>query len=207
MKRLAILFIALLCAVRPSASAQEAAPAAQAAKSSEIPCHILFKQVPVDGSLEEFTSNLRAVGMSFLGIRDDEALMEGRFAGVDGAKVRAFASGGVTWKVVADLPAFENWTSVKKQYLFFKRSLASKYVVEPKSVERFPAYCPEGSAREHVAFREETATYTSEFSVPNGTVTLSVLPVTAGAGRLFLRMEYVDELNSMLRDSELFDDL
>lgn len=205
MKSILTLCIAFLCSV--ASLAQEAPGAAQAAKPAEVPCHILFKQVPVDGTLEEFTGRLRDAGMTFLGIRDDVALMEGRFAGVDGAKVRAFASGGVTWKAVVDLPAFENWTSVKKQYLFFKRSLASKYVSEPRSVEKFPAYCPEGNAREHVAFREETATYTSEFSVPNGTVILSVLPVTAGTGRLFVRIEYVDELNSMLRDTELFDDL
>lgn len=173
----------------------------------DVPCHIMLKQVPVDGSLEVFAGRLKDAGMTFLGIREDMALMEGRFAGVDGAKVYAYATGGVTFRAVVDLPAFENWTSAKKQYLFFKRSLASKYVVEPRCVEKFPAYCPEGNGREHVAFREETATYTSEFSVPNGTVTLSVVAVSGGPGRLFIRIEYVDELNSMLRDSELFDDL
>lgn len=201
-----VFFLVALSTVVP-VYAQEHRPAGDGAAPVEVPCHIIVKQVPVDGTLESFTGKLRDAGMTFLGIREDMGLLEGRFAGVDGAKLYAFATGGVTWKAVVEFPAFENWTSAKKQYLFFKQSFASKYMTEPRSVERFPNYCPEGSAREHVAFKEETAVYSSVFAVPNGTVTLSVQPVISGRGRLFVQIEYVDELNSMLRDTELFSDL
>ena len=202
-----ILLAAALSAACPSLLAQEAADSVAKAPAAVAVPHVIFKQVPVDGTLEEFSDRLVRSGLVFHGIREGRASLEGKFTGVEGAKVYAFSTCGQTWRVVVDFPAVDTWASVKKQYVFFKTSLSGKYVCEPRSVERFPSYCPEGTGREYNAFRDETAVYTSSFVVPNGGVTLSVVPVTSGAGRLFVRLEYVDELNSMLRDNEVIEDL
>lgn len=190
--------------VPPPASGQDAVADGGAGAA---PPHVLFKKVPVDGSLDSFVGQLSAAGLSYIGMRDGIGCLEGTFAGVSGARVFAFASGGVTWRVVVELPGNENWTSMKKQYLFFKQAFTAKYLCEPRSVERFPNYCREGSGREHNAFKDETAVWSSSFSVPNGTAVISVQPSMSGPGRMFLRIEYVDELNSMLRDNEAMEDI
>ena len=111
------------------------------------------------------------------------------------------------WKVLVDLPGQDSWPAVKKQYQYFKGSYAAKYSVRPKSVEKFPHYTPEGSGREHNAFREEVATYSSTYNVPNGSIVISVMPVVSGKGKMHLRLEYIDEINSFICQNAILEDI
>ena len=169
--------------------------------------HLIFKKVSIDGPLTEFVSDLRNTGLTYKGIKDNVGVLEGTFAGISGAKIYALAINNETYKVIVDFPGQDTWTSMKKQYLYFKRSYTSKYFSSPKSVERFPNFIPEGSGREHVAFREETAVYSSTYDVPNGTIVISVKSNEDGNGKFFLRLEYIDEMNSVRHENEALEDI
>ena len=169
--------------------------------------HLTFKKVPIGGPLTGFMNALRGGGLTYRGIKDGVGLMEGTFAGIANTRVFAFSLNDETYKVVVDFPGQDTWASMKKQYLYFKRSYTSKYFSTPRSVEKFPPYIPEGSGREHNAFREEAAVYSSTFSVPKGTIVISVQPGTSGEGKFFLRIEYIDEKNSSRNEQEALDDI
>lgn len=169
--------------------------------------HIHFKKIPVDGPLKEFTGLLAKDGFTLVGSRDGVGILEGRFAGIDDVKVYVYSSGDLVWKVIAVFPGQDTWTSMKRQYMLFKRSLANKYLVQPRSTEYFPVHNPEGVGREHNAFKEETAVWQSVFSLSTGNIILSVRPVLQGTGKMCLRLEYEDELNQILKDNAFLEDL
>ena len=169
--------------------------------------HLEFKKVYIDGPLPEFMNALRNTGLTYRGIREGMGFLEGTFAGINNARICAMSINDETYKVVVDFPGQETWPSMKKQYLYFKRSFASKYFSTPHSVEKFPHFIPEGSGREHNAFREEAAVYSSSFDVPNGTIIISVQPSSSGDEKFFLRIEYIDEKNSSRREQEALEDI
>ena len=169
--------------------------------------HLEFKKIPIDGPLTDFTKELRSSGFNYRGIRDGIGFLDGTFAGINNARIFVFSMNGQTYKVVVDFPVQDTWPSMKKQYIFFKNSYTSKYFSSPQCVEKFPVYIPEGSGREHVAFKEETAQYVSFFDVPNGQIVLSVQPVLQGEGKFFLRMEYIDEKNSLKQETAALEDI
>ena len=176
-------------------------------QSLELPEHLEFKKIPIDGPLSAFMNELRAAGFTYKGMKDDIGYVEGTFAGIAKSKVFAFSKGGKTYKVMVDFPGQDKWPSMKKQYQYFKQSFAAKYASAPQSIETFPKYNPEGSGFEQDAFKEEAAVYSSSYSVPHGMIILSVQPVVNGNGRLFLRLEYIDEKNSTMNEIEALDDI
>ena len=169
--------------------------------------HLAFREVQIDGDVEPFVSQLRQKGFSQIESKKDLVFLRGRFAGFDESLVCVVCSDGCVWKVVVELPGQDTWTSIKREYEVFKKSYTLKYEQEPVSTEFFPNYIPEGSGREANAFKDETAIWQSIFHVENGTIVLSVQPVLSGKGRMYLRMEYVDEFNSFMHDSLILNDI
>lgn len=169
--------------------------------------HLRFKGVSIDGSRMAVVSSLKDEGFSLVENRQDVSFMKGMFAGFDNVLVSVVSTKDQVWKVTADIPGFDTWTSVKRVYELFKRSYENKYGVTPSCSEFFPAYVPEGSGREAAAFRDETGVWQSVFSVENGDIVLSVQASVSGPGRFLVRMEYVDSFNSYLHDSVLLNDI
>lgn len=169
--------------------------------------HLLFKKVPIDGLLETFVYKMKHSGFNYRGIHENVAVFDGNFAGVDNASVYVVSSNSGVWEVIVDFPGQETWHSMKNQYIYFKRSFTSKYFCSPQSIERFPAYVSEGSGTEFHAFQDETAVYQSVFIVPNGKIVLSVQPAKGAGGKMFLRLEYIDALNSSRTESAAMDDI
>ena len=169
--------------------------------------HLSFMGNPIDGPVRDFVGKLSRRNFSVELMSNELCVLDGSFAGYDGSKAFVYAHGGTVWGVVVTLPAHDTWASMQKEYRLFKKALTTKYFVQPRSIERFPAHIPEGSGREHEAFREDTAVYQSVFSLPSGSITIAVTPVLDGVGRFFLKLEYKDELNSMIRTSAFMEDL
>lgn len=169
--------------------------------------HLLFKGIPIDGEPTKVCRSLQDQGFSLLGSRDGIIGLTGRFAGFDGSVISILSDEGCVWKVVVDFTGHDNWSSVKRQYELFKKSYVKKYGVEPVCSEFFPNYVQEGSGREASAFRDETGEWQSVFQLGSGSVVMSVRPVVSGPGKLFLRLEYIDEFNSFMHDNALMNDI
>ena len=170
--------------------------------------HMHFKGVPIDGKLGAFCNQLTRLGLSYIGSKDAIGVMQGRFAGIDDVRILVYTSSGLVWKVTAVFPGMDTWQAMKNQYIIFKRSLTQKYYCTPQSTEYFPAYCPEGTGREHNAFKDETAVFRSVYTVNNGTIMLYVRAVPAGGkGRMCLCLDYEDGLNKILKDNAFLEDL
>lgn len=168
--------------------------------------HLHFRGIPIDGTAEEFAGKMVEAGFRNIGTRNGVVFFRGPFAGSDEVDLYAFGSGAGVYKLTVEMPPQDSWVAMKKQYFFFKKSFSTKYFCTPVSQEVFPSYNQEGSGREHNAFREEAAEYRSDFFVPNGRIVISV-QYSARAGRLFLRIDYIDDINSRAFEESIMKDI
>ena len=170
--------------------------------------HMRFKGTPIDGDLGTFCGKLADRELLYLGSRNGIGILQGKFAGIDDVNVFVYTSNKLIWKVSVLFPANENWQQMKTQYLLFKKSLIQKYYVKPVCTEYFPAHTPEGTGREHNAFKDETAVWKSVYSLDDGTIILSVKATPQGGkGKMNLLLEYEDGLNKILKDNAFMEDL
>ena len=169
--------------------------------------HLTFKGIPIDGSPVEFMKSLGSKGFVVSSANSDEVILVGRFANHDDAHLTVCSDGNLVYSVIVTFPAHENWSSMLDEYRLFKSSYETKYGVHPNSIERFPAHIPEGTGREHNAFREGSAIYRSSFGVAGGIITMAIAPAMDGKGKFCLKIEYKDERNASIHASAFMNDL
>ena len=107
---------------------------------------LIFKGIPMSGSLSAFGSELVRAGFKKAG----DGTFTGDFAGYSGCKVTPSGSNPVE-EVRVDFPVISDWDALEKAYDSLQASLTQKYGIEPKT-----------------AANSNAAVY----SLPNGTITL-----------------------------------
>lgn len=97
--------------------------------------HMKFKGVPMEGTLQTFTSKLKAKGFTPVAIQDGVSLLNGEFAGCKDCTICAMADkSGMICKVSVIFPAMDKWGDLEGCYLNYKSMLSEKYG-EPKDCE------------------------------------------------------------------------
>ena len=72
--------------------------------------HMKFKGVPMEGTLQTFTSKLKAKGFTPVAIQDGVSLLNGEFAGCKDCTICAMADkSGMICKVSVIFPAMDKW--------------------------------------------------------------------------------------------------
>ena len=72
--------------------------------------HMKFKGVPMEGTLQTFTSKLKAKGFTPVGIQDGVSLLNGEFAGYKDCTICAVADkSGMICKVSVIIPSMDKW--------------------------------------------------------------------------------------------------
>ena len=72
--------------------------------------HMKFKGVPMEGTLQTFTSKLKAKGFMPIGVQDGVSLLKGEFAGYKDCTIGAVADkSGMICKVSVIFPAMDKW--------------------------------------------------------------------------------------------------
>lgn len=168
--------------------------------------HIQFKGIPVDGSLSSFVQKLKNQGYVYRAEQDGIALLTGKFAGYSECEIYVVSTKNTTWKVAVLFPEQTTLVDVMNRYDEFKQSFKLKYNVEPKVFEELA----EGYKSEQIAylgFKNKASKWYSLFEIPGGTVILEIQSSSDSYGNLQLRLEYYDEINSVIRDSATMDDI
>ena len=72
--------------------------------------HMKFKGVPMEGTLQSFTTKLKAKGFTPVGIQDGVSLLKGEFAGYKNCTIGAVADkSGMICKVSVIFPEMDKW--------------------------------------------------------------------------------------------------
>lgn len=186
----------------------------QAAHSASSVRHLSFKGVPVDGTLAQFVSRMKAAGFSAYRPRygrDDTsdsrtATLQGDFAGFKGCIVRVstLSNLDLVCKIFVQFPGHENWEGVYGDYSQLKSLLTSKYGAPSKCVERFDDHRDDNSSRYYGVVLDHS-TYKTTFSPAEGTLILSISHESVSSA--FATLEYYDAENMKAEESTALSDL
>ncbi len=168
--------------------------------------HLTFRDVPIDGSLRAFTSQIEAKGFTLVYTPSDNsgAAFTGKFIGkevtllvITSPKTRT------VWKVAVDFGDQRSWYSLKSDYRDLKNSLSVKYGI-PTSYEYFRSPYEEGDGYEMTAIYAEKCVYVSYFDVKEndkvvGTIALSIEKHDTQG---YVSLRYEDAVNASMASSE-----
>lgn len=169
--------------------------------------HLSFKGVPIDGTLTQYVSKLKAAGFIQKGIKDGVAILEGDFAsyktctvGVSTLKQKDLVS-----KIVVMFPDRETWASLSSNYFNLKDLLTEKYGNPSESVEEFQSYTPEDDGSKLIQVHLGACKYFTSYVTEKGTIQLTI--EHDGATRCSVRLVYFDKINSDTVKKQALDDL
>lgn len=101
--------------------------------------HMKFKGVPMEGTLQTFTSKLKAKGFMPIGVQDGVSLLKGEFAGYKDCTIGAVADkSGMICKVSVIFPAMDKWGDLERCYLNYKSMLSEKYGAPQRLCRKIP---------------------------------------------------------------------
>jgi hypothetical protein len=170
--------------------------------------HLVFKGVPIDGTLDEFILKMKKIGFTHTGSEDGVAILKGDFAsykscvvGVSTLKTKDLVS-----KIVVIFPDSDSWSSLYGNYFDLKEMLIEKYGNFSDSNETFQSHLqPESDLLKMSYVKSDKCKYYTTYKTEKGSIHLSI-----GHNQLlqcFVSLVYFDKINSETIKRQALDDL
>lgn len=170
--------------------------------------HLSFKGVPIDGTLNEYVSKMKAAGFSYLGTQNSIAILQGDFAGFKNCTVgvSTLKAVNVVSTIGVIFPSRDNWSSLEEDYDQLKTMLTKKYGNPTEVVEQFQGRSAPKTNDEklHELFMDRCTWYTT-FETTKGDIQLSLQK--SDFGQYFVLLKYYDKINTDAVRSAAMDDL
>ena len=163
--------------------------------------HLSFKGVPIDGTLNEYVSKMKAAGFSYLGTQDGTAGFKSCTVGVSTLKaVNVVSTIGVIF------PSHNDWSSLERDYDHLNSMLTQKYGEPTEVVEQFQSRTNPNTNNEklHELMMDRCTWYTT-FETTKGDIQLSLQK--GDFGQYFVLLKYYDKINTDTVRSAAMDDL
>ena len=180
----------------------------QAQVSADKSAHLLFKGVPIDGTLNEYVLMMEKNGFSHIGTENGAAMLKGDFAsfkncivGVATQKQKDLVS-----QITVVFPDCDTWSSLYSNYLTLKELLTEKYGKPSNIVEKFQTTSrPEDDNSKFYEVQFDRCKYYTIFETEKGTIQLSIEHVDVS--RCFVMLTYWDRINGKSIRDKAIDDL
>ena len=176
--------------------------------------HASFKGIPINGTLDSFTTKLKAQGFTCVDSQSGISTLTGTFAAVSNSNIYVVSTNNLVWKVVVEFPRESTWVSAVKSYNEFKESFGKKYETNSLDKEYFPegfSGSPDDSyfkrSEMYDALKKETAKWDSTFPIPGGMAVVRIIPSFEGYSYFRVVLEYYDWVNTEARDKAVIDDI
>ena len=168
--------------------------------------HLKFKGIPLEGTLTNFVTQLKAKGLAYLGTEDGIALLQGEFAGYKNCIVGVSTFEGTqnVCRVTSLFPEKENWSDITSDYFGLKSLLTEKYG-KPESIEIFSDREPSSDALRFISLTHGECNYRSTFITEGGKIILSMRGKEYNTAQVIL--EYFDNENAAKVRQQILDDL
>lgn len=172
--------------------------------------HLIFKGVPIDGTLDEYVSKMEQNGFTHLGTEDGTALLFGDFAGYKGCYigVSTLKQKDLVHKIAVIFQDKYTWSTLSGNYFDLKKMLTEKYGKPTDVVEKFdvPSYSqPRDDNDKMYKVKFDNCKYYSIWNTDEGQIQLSI--EHEGVVRCFVRLAYFDKINSNIIKAKAIDDL
>jgi hypothetical protein len=171
------------------------------------PDHLVFKGVPIDGTLSDYVSKMKQNGFTLIATKDGVAMLKGDFAaykdcviGVATLKQKDLVS-----KITVVFPGLETWSLLSSNYFTLKDMLTEKYGKPAEIVEDFQNDDPKDDGSKMYAVEFDKCKYYTTFKTEKGTIQLSI--EHNGVTSCFVLLAYFDNINSEVIKAKAKDDL
>lgn len=170
--------------------------------------HLEFKGVAINGSIDEFVSEMESAGFKKKSINNGVAVLTGDFAGEKNCKINVITlqPQNLVNKITVYFPTCSTWPDLSEMYEKLKYYLTGKYGEPQINVQKFKSYVSQNddSSRMMLA-RIGKCEYVTSFALPNGIIELSIYSDMADEPRVSLT--YTDKENSEIIEQQIIDDL
>ena len=169
--------------------------------------HLSFKGVPIDGTLNEFLSNMKRSGFTLLRIEDGIAMLQGDFAGYKNCLigVSTLKQKDLVGSIAVVFPEQETWSFLSSDYFTLKELLTIKYGEPSESVEKFDSglqFMDDNNKMDEVGM--DRCKYYTTFQTAKGSIQLSI---EHDSFTCFVKLGYYDKFNSDIIRAKALDDL
>ena len=167
--------------------------------------HMKFKGIPMDGTLESFTSKLEAKGFTPVEIENGISRLDGEFAAYKDCKIFVIADiSGLIYKVSVKFPKMDKWKELGKCYDGLKEMLTEKYGSPNRYFEQF--FDPNIINDDKIhAIQYDKYFYYSVFSLKEGDIRLEITHDSYYS--CFVTLTYSDNINQEKVRKQIIDDL
>lgn len=169
--------------------------------------HLTFKSVPINGTLEEYVSKLKLNGFNSIFNGADAAILSGDFAGYKGCmvEVSTLKEKNLVHKINVHFPNEVTWSALSANYYELKKMLTGKYGTPAVDVEEFDGSHPTDDRISILKVQSGNCKYYSVWQTPKGDIRLSI--DHKSFSDCFVKLTYVDKINSAIINSKAKDDL
>jgi hypothetical protein len=170
--------------------------------------HLVFKGVPIDGTLKEYVSKMVQYGFTNLGAEDGNAILKGEFAGYKNCNigVSTLKQKDLVYKIAVIFPEKETWSTLSGNYFDLKGMLNEKYGNPSEVVEKFDSHSqPQDDEGKMYKVRFDNCKYFSIWKTDKGEIQLSIQHHSASS--CFVELTYSDKINSNIIKTKAKGDL
>ena len=159
--------------------------------------HLVFKGVPIDGTLKEYVSKMVKDGFTDLGSENGTAILNGEFAGYKDCNigVTTLKQKDLVYKIAVIFPEKETWSTLSENYIDLKDMLTEKYGNPTEVVEKFDSsYQPKDDNGKMFNVKNDNCKYFSIWKTDKGEIQLSIQH--KGFESCYVTLSYSDKINS-----------
>jgi len=163
--------------------------------------HLMFKNIPLNGNIDIFASELIKEGFEIKEKNENAILMSGTYVNrLCDIIVFATKKTKSVWRVNIYLPKDTIWNSIKNDYFELKKQFITKYG-KGKSYEFFSKPYKEGDGYEMLAVLLENCHYATYWKTQRGMISLNISTFKK------ISIKYEDNTNSALDEKETSEEI
>jgi hypothetical protein len=186
--------------------------------------HLSFKNVPIDGTLDEYVAKMKQSGFTMRSAENSGllfrsstmhstengvAILKGDFAAYKNCIVSVVTLKGkdLVSKVTVTFPSKDTWSGLSGIYFDLKQMLTEKYGKPSDVVEKFdvPSYSqPKDDNDKIFEVKMNRCEYYTIFETAKGSIRLTIMPVDM---ECYVTLAYIDKINSEIIRAKAIDDL
>lgn len=159
--------------------------------------HLIFKGVPIDGTLNDYVSKMEQEGFRNLRTEIGTAKLNGEFAGYKDCNiiVSTLKQTDLVYKIAVIFPEKETWSSLLENYSDLKDMLTDKYDNPIEVVEKFDSpFQPRDDNGKIFNVKSDNCKYFSTWKTDKGEIQLSIQH--QGFESCYVTLSYSDKINS-----------
>lgn len=170
--------------------------------------HLVFKGVPLDGTLDQYVSKMKQNGFKHISTEDGMAMLQGDFAGYKDCfvGVSTLKQKDLVYKIGVLFPEKDTWSTLSGNYFDLKQMLTEKYGKPSTEVEKFDTRSePRDDGSKIFEVKMDNCKYYSSWTTDKGEIQLSIDHNSVTS--CFVKLAYFDKINSATIKKQALDDL